>query len=93
MRHHSFIRIKIVSYCQQVRCTNPYYCSPNGVTVVITDSGANNGTDFILSQHAFAKMGQNKDAGARLLNLGYAGIEYRRCVHIINLAILLEQYT
>jgi len=51
------------------------------VTIVITDSGASDGTDFILSQHAFAGMGQNKDAGATLLNFGYVGIEYRRCVH------------
>ncbi|KAL6658005.1 hypothetical protein ACP70R_005785 [Stipagrostis hirtigluma subsp. patula] len=64
--------------CYQVRCTNPHYCSPNGVTIVITDSGASDGTDFILSQHAFAGMGQNKDAGATLLTLGYVGIEYRR---------------
>ncbi|XP_025804645.1 expansin-like B1 isoform X3 [Panicum hallii] len=69
--------------CYQVRCTNPYYCSPSGVTIVITDSGASDGTDFILSQHALAGMGQNKDAGATLLNLGYVGIEYRRvpCIY------------
>ncbi|KAK3125056.1 hypothetical protein QOZ80_7BG0599420 [Eleusine coracana subsp. coracana] len=69
--------------CYQIRCTNPYYCSPNGVTIVVTDSGASDGTDFILSQHAFAQMGQNKDAGATLLNLGYVGIEYRRvsCIY------------
>jgi len=69
--------------CYQVRCTNPYYCSPSGVTIVITDSGASDGTDFILSQHAFAGMGQNKDAGATLLNFGYVGIEYRRvpCIY------------
>ncbi|CAN6218888.1 unnamed protein product [Urochloa humidicola] len=69
--------------CYQVRCTNPYYCSTSGVTIVITDSGASDGTDFILSQHAFAGMGQNKDAGATLLNLGYVGIEYRRvpCIY------------
>jgi hypothetical protein len=47
---------------------------------VITDSGASDGTDFILSQHAFAGMGQDKDAGATLLSLGCVGIEYRRCV-------------
>ncbi|TVU39060.1 hypothetical protein EJB05_12463, partial [Eragrostis curvula] len=69
--------------CYQVRCINPYYCSPNGVTIVITDSGASEGTDFILSQHAFAGMGLNKDSGSTLLNLGYIGIEYRRvpCIY------------
>ncbi|BAT01603.1 expansin-like B1 precursor [Oryza sativa Japonica Group] len=64
--------------CYQVRCTNPYYCSPNGVTIVITDSGASDGTDFILSQHAFTRMAQSTDAGTALLTLGVVGIEYRR---------------
>ncbi|XP_072982841.1 expansin-like B1 isoform X2 [Typha latifolia] len=64
--------------CYQVRCTNANYCSNNGVTIVITDSGASDNTDFILSQHAFAKMGQNADAGASLLALGAVGIEYQR---------------
>ncbi|CAD6223750.1 unnamed protein product [Miscanthus lutarioriparius] len=56
--------------CYQVRCTNPYYCSQNCVTIVITDSEASDGTDFILSQHAFARMGQNQNAGSTLMNLG-----------------------
>lgn len=64
--------------CYQVRCTDPYYCSPEGVTIVITDSGSSDGTDFILSQHAFTGMGQSADAGAALLTLGYVGIEHRR---------------
>ncbi|WOL07135.1 expansin-like B1 isoform X1 [Canna indica] len=64
--------------CYQVRCTNAKYCSNNGVTIVITDSGASDNTDFILSQHAFSKMGLNADAGASLLSLGVVGIEYRR---------------
>ncbi|KAJ8505289.1 hypothetical protein OPV22_006175 [Ensete ventricosum] len=64
--------------CYQVRCTNANYCSTDGVTIVITDSGASGNTDFILSQHAFSRMGQNADAGASLLSLGVVGIEYRR---------------
>ncbi|KAG8099925.1 hypothetical protein GUJ93_ZPchr0013g35391 [Zizania palustris] len=64
--------------CFQVRCTHPHYCSPNGIVVVITDSGASDGTDFILTQHAFTRMGQSTDAGAALLSLGLVGIEYRR---------------
>ncbi|RRT82727.1 hypothetical protein B296_00019427 [Ensete ventricosum] len=62
---------------RQVRCTNANYCSTDGVTIVITDSGASGNTDFILSQHAFSRMGQNADAGASLLSLGVVGIEYR----------------
>ena len=93
MKHNS-VCTKIVCDCQQVRCTNPYYCSPSGVTIVITDSGASDGTDFILSQHAFAGMGQNKDAGATLLNFGYVEIEYRRCMHSKHgYSSILEQYT
>ncbi|XP_020577846.1 expansin-like B1 [Phalaenopsis equestris] len=57
---------------------NLNYCSDNGVTIVITDSGSSGGTDFILSQHAFAGMGQTVDAGKSLLNLGWVDIEYRR---------------
>ncbi|KAG6496111.1 hypothetical protein ZIOFF_043959 [Zingiber officinale] len=41
------------------------------------DLGASGDTDFILSQHAFARMGQNADAGTSLLSLGFIGIEYR----------------
>ncbi|CAL9091062.1 hypothetical protein MUK42_20425 [Musa troglodytarum] len=64
--------------CYQVRCTDAKYCSTDGVTIVITDLGASGNTDFILSQHAFARMGQNADAGASLVSLGVVGIEYRR---------------
>ncbi|XP_055821870.1 expansin-like B1 [Solanum dulcamara] len=64
--------------CYQVRCTNSNYCSENGVTVVITDHGASDSTDFILSQRAFSRMAQTKDAAASLLSLGNVGIEYRR---------------
>lgn len=64
----------------QVKCTNVNYCSDNGVNIVITDSGASGNTDFILSQRAFAQMGQTADAGASLLALGVVGVEYRRYV-------------
>ncbi|XP_042404769.1 expansin-like B1 [Zingiber officinale] len=64
--------------CYQVRCINAKFCSNNGVTIVITDLGASGDTDFILSQHAFARMGQNADAGTSLLALGFIGIEYQR---------------
>ncbi|KAJ8427478.1 hypothetical protein Cgig2_021888 [Carnegiea gigantea] len=64
--------------CYQVRCTNSNYCSDNGVTVVITDQGSGDNTDFILSEHAFGKMAQTTDAGASLLSFGVVDIEYRR---------------
>ncbi|XP_010274616.1 PREDICTED: expansin-like B1 [Nelumbo nucifera] len=64
--------------CYQVRCTNSQYCSENGVTVVITDHGSSDRTDFILSKRAFSKMAQTTDAAASLLALGVVDIEYRR---------------
>lgn len=66
-----------------MRCINAKFCSNNGVTIVITDLGASGDTDFILSQHAFARMGQNADAGTSLLSLGFIGIEYRRYVMLL----------
>lgn len=64
--------------CYQVRCTNSVYCSGNGVTVVLTDQGSGDNTDFILSQRAFSGMAQSKDAATSLLALGVVNIEYRR---------------
>ncbi|KAL1371041.1 hypothetical protein HN51_001264 [Arachis hypogaea] len=64
--------------CYQVRCTNNTYCLDNGVTVVITDQGSGDGTDFILSQRAFGGMAQTSDKAPYLLALGIVDIEYRR---------------
>ncbi|KAG7952445.1 hypothetical protein I3843_12G059300 [Carya illinoinensis] len=64
--------------CYQVRCTNSAYCSDNGVTVVITDQGSSDRTDFVLSRRAFGRMAQTTDAAASLLALGVVDIEYRR---------------
>ncbi|XP_068649496.1 expansin-like B1 [Aristolochia californica] len=64
--------------CFQVRCVNPNYCSDKGVTVVITDNGASDRTDFILSRRAFGRMAQTNDSAASLLALGVVDIEYRR---------------
>ncbi|RZC57678.1 hypothetical protein C5167_004980 [Papaver somniferum] len=64
--------------CYQVRCTNPAYCSDNRVTVVITDSGSSDNTDFILSRRAYAKMAQTEDLAATILDQGIVEIEYRR---------------
>ncbi|KAF8380661.1 hypothetical protein HHK36_028151 [Tetracentron sinense] len=64
--------------CYQVRCTNSNFCSDKGVNVVITDNGASDRTDFILSRRAFGRLAQTKDSAASLLALGVVDIEYRR---------------
>lgn len=64
--------------CYQVRCTDNNYCSDTGVTIVITDSGSGDRTDFILSRRAFGHMAQTTDAAASILALGVVDIEYRR---------------
>ncbi|KMS97494.1 hypothetical protein BVRB_5g126600 [Beta vulgaris subsp. vulgaris] len=64
--------------CYQVRCTNSNYCSDNGVTVVVTDQGSGDNTDFILSERAFSKMAQTEDLAASLKSLGVVNIEYQR---------------
>ncbi|KAF1862249.1 hypothetical protein Lal_00026773 [Lupinus albus] len=64
--------------CYQVRCTNSTYCSSNGVTVVITDQGSGDNTDFILSKRAFGGMAQTPDKATSLLALGVTDIEYKR---------------
>ncbi|MED6180005.1 Expansin-like B1 [Stylosanthes scabra] len=70
--------------CYQVRCTNNTYCSDNGVTVVITDQGSGDNTDFILSQRAFGGMAQTSDEAPYLLALGIVDIEYRRYDVVLN---------
>ncbi|KAJ8499573.1 hypothetical protein OPV22_010125 [Ensete ventricosum] len=69
-QHQISTEMVLVAYrhviLHQVRCTDANRCSNDGVTVTITDSGARGGADFILSQHAFARMGQIADAGAPL---------------------------
>ncbi|XP_056160616.1 expansin-like B1 isoform X2 [Syzygium oleosum] len=64
--------------CYQVRCTSSKYCSDKGVTVVITDQGSGDRTDFILSQRAYSQMAQTADAASYLSALGVVDIEYRR---------------
>ncbi|KAI8530287.1 hypothetical protein RHMOL_Rhmol11G0045000 [Rhododendron molle] len=64
--------------CYQVRCTNSNLCSDKGVTLVITDHGASDRTDFILSRRAFGQMAQTTDGAVSLLAFGVVDIEYRR---------------
>ncbi|KAL5973804.1 hypothetical protein ACLOJK_030461 [Asimina triloba] len=47
--------------CYQVKCTNPKLCTKDGVEIMVTDHGASDNTDFILSTHGFSSMAyQNK---------------------------------
>lgn len=64
--------------CYQVKCSNSNLCSDKGVTVVITDNGASDRTDFVLSRRAFGRMAQTTDAAASLLAQGVVDIDYRR---------------
>ncbi|KAL5973791.1 hypothetical protein ACLOJK_030448 [Asimina triloba] len=63
--------------CYQVICTNPKLCTKDGVEIMVTDHGASDNTDFILSTHGFASMAyQNK--AKQLLAYGVVDIVYRR---------------
>ncbi|GLJ06082.1 hypothetical protein SUGI_0031510 [Cryptomeria japonica] len=63
--------------CYQVKCKNEDLCSGKGVKVVATDHGEGDGTDFIMSPHAFTAMAKNgKDK--HLLALGVVDIKYKR---------------
>jgi hypothetical protein len=64
--------------CYQVRCKNSYYCTDQGINVVITDQGSSDNTDFIMTQKAFTKMAQTSSAAQSLLALGVIDIEYKR---------------
>nr|XP_043606816.1 expansin-like B1 [Erigeron canadensis] len=69
--------------CYQVRCINNKNCTDEGVTVVITDQGSSDGTDFIMSKKAFRKMAQSTYAASSLLSHGIVDVEYRRvpCIY------------
>ncbi|KAL5973794.1 hypothetical protein ACLOJK_030451 [Asimina triloba] len=63
--------------CYQVTCTDPKLCTEDGVEIMVTDHGASDNTDFILSIHAFAGMAsQNKSQ--ELIAFGVVDIEYER---------------
>ncbi|XP_022738227.1 expansin-like B1 [Durio zibethinus] len=63
--------------CYQVRCTNPYLCTDNGVNIVVTDYGEGDNTDFILSPRAYARMARS-DTAAQLFAYGVVDVEYQR---------------
>ncbi|XP_015960973.1 expansin-like B1 [Arachis duranensis] len=64
--------------CYQVRCTNPSLCNSNGAYLVVTDYGAGDRTDFIMSPAAFSSLGVNSTANDELRKLGTVDIEYQR---------------
>ncbi|KAK7262173.1 hypothetical protein RJT34_29735 [Clitoria ternatea] len=64
--------------CYQVRCKIAEYCDANGANVVVTDYGAGDRTDFIMSPRAFSQLGRNKAASEKLKKYGVLDIEYKR---------------
>lgn len=63
--------------CYQCRCKVPGLCTNEGVTVVVTDYGEGDNTDFILSTSAFARMAQPYKA-KDLISYGVVDVEYQR---------------
>ncbi|KAJ4952326.1 hypothetical protein NE237_029158 [Protea cynaroides] len=63
--------------CYQVRCKIPQKCTDEGVIIVITDHGASDNADLILSASAFAKLSRPNTA-LELLAYGVVDIEYKR---------------
>ncbi|CAH2041506.1 unnamed protein product [Thlaspi arvense] len=63
--------------CYQVRCKLPSLCTTSGVTVVVTDYGEGDRTDFILSNRGYTGMAR---AGAvnKLVSYGVVPVEYQR---------------
>ncbi|WJX94801.1 hypothetical protein P8452_76183 [Trifolium repens] len=64
--------------CYQVRCKIPQYCDENGATLVVTDYGEGDRTDFIMSPRGYSRLGRNADASAELFKYGVVDIEYKR---------------
>jgi hypothetical protein len=62
----------------QVRCKIPQYCDENGATLVVTDYGEGDRTDFIMSPRGYSRLGRNADASAELFKYGVVDIEYKR---------------
>ncbi|KAK4262537.1 hypothetical protein QN277_028086 [Acacia crassicarpa] len=64
--------------CYQVRCKNSQVCDEYGTSVVVTDYGQGDRTDFVMSPRAYARMGRNPDASQELFKDGVVEVEYRR---------------
>ncbi|KAL9667009.1 hypothetical protein QQ045_001354 [Rhodiola kirilowii] len=63
--------------CYQVRCKVTGLCHDYGTSVVVTDYGEGDRTDFILSEKAFTNLA-NPNMADKLISLGVVDIEYRR---------------
>jgi hypothetical protein len=66
-----------LEYMMQVRCTKPKYCGDEGVSIVVTDYGEGDKTDFILSPRAFARLAR-PNLASELFPYGVVDVEYRR---------------
>ncbi|KAH9776971.1 expansin-like B1 [Citrus sinensis] len=63
--------------CYQVRCTVPEICTDEGVSVVVTDYGEGDDTDFILSPRAYGRMAV-ADKSEELYSHGVVDVEFER---------------
>ncbi|XP_052210620.1 expansin-like B1 [Diospyros lotus] len=63
--------------CYQVRCKIPKICSHDGVKVVATDYGEGDGTEFILSSRAYARLAV-PNAALELFPHDVVDVEYQR---------------
>ncbi|XP_020231247.1 expansin-like B1 [Cajanus cajan] len=79
--------------CYQVRCKIPSLCDVNGAHLVVTDNGAGDNTDFIMSPRAFSKLGRNNAASANLKKYGTVDIEYKRvpCTYTSNVLFHIKE--
>ncbi|MED6156651.1 hypothetical protein PIB30_016388 [Stylosanthes scabra] len=64
--------------CYQVICKVPTLCKAKGVTVVATDYGQGDRTDFIMSPRAFEGLGVSPGASKELKKYGTLDIAYKR---------------
>ncbi|XP_054825648.1 expansin-like B1 [Prosopis cineraria] len=69
--------------CYEVRCKDSKLCNQNGPTIVATDFGAGDRTDFIMSLNGFLKLGRDSSASQELKKYGVVDVEYKRvpCTH------------
>ncbi|KAI3940382.1 hypothetical protein MKW98_024789 [Papaver atlanticum] len=63
--------------CYQVRCTIPQLCTTAGMTIVVTDHGEGDHTDFILSPRGFTQLA-SPNMAQHLMAYGVVDIEYKR---------------
>uniref|UniRef100_A0A7N0VGG8 Expansin-like B1 n=1 Tax=Kalanchoe fedtschenkoi TaxID=63787 RepID=A0A7N0VGG8_KALFE len=63
--------------CYQVRCRLPDLCHEYGTSVVVTDYGEGDRTDFILSEEAFKNLA-NPNMAYKLMSYGVIDVEYKR---------------